>query len=54
MALGTLKVGRWSRKACGRCIRGSFCVELSVHGKTVVKTRGRLYQLLLYILGPTY
>ena len=54
MALGSLKVGHWSRKAGGRCIRCSFCVELSVHGKTVVKSRwsvkpeNRLHQVLLY------
>ena len=35
MAPGTLKVGRWSRKAGGRCIRCSSCVDLFVHGKTV-------------------
>ena len=35
MALGTQKVGRWSRKAGGRCIQCSFCVEMSVHGNTV-------------------
>ena len=29
-AIGALKVGRWSRKAGGLCIRSSFCVELSV------------------------
>ena len=32
-AFGTLKVGRWSRRAGGCCIRCSFCVELFVHGK---------------------
>ena len=36
MALGTQKGGRRSRKAGGCCIRCSFCVELSVHGKTIV------------------
>ena len=42
MALGTLKVDRWPRKAGGRCIQCSFCVELSVQGKTVVKSRWSL------------
>ena len=37
MALGTHKVGRWSRKPGGHCIPCSFCVELSVHGKMVIK-----------------
>ena len=41
MALGTLKVGRWSRKAGGRCNRCSFCVELSMRGKRSLKAGGR-------------
>ena len=49
MALGTRKVGRWSRKAGGRCIRCSFCIELSVHGKTVAEARCLLHQILLYV-----
>ena len=48
MALGTLKVGRWSRKAGGRCIRCSFCTELFVHGKTVIRSRWSLKTEVAY------
>ena len=37
MALGTLKFCSCSRKAGGRCIQCSFCVELFVHGKRPLK-----------------
>ena len=38
-ALGTLKVGRWSRNAGGHCVQCSFYAELLVHGKTVAKNQ---------------
>ena len=49
VALGTLKVGRWSHKAGGRCIQCSLCVELSsVHGKPVVRSRWSLNTEVAY------
>ena len=52
MALGTLKVGRWSRKAGSCCIRWSFCVELSLHGKQSLRAGGRSNQVLIYSFSP--
>eukprot|EP00117_Sycon_ciliatum_P018881 scpid108454/ scgid17296/ len=42
MALGILNVGCYSRKADSRCIRWSFYVELSAHGKTAARSKWSL------------